>query len=322
MPAGDELKRAVIMRIIDTLRDRGVSFRDAGGIRPQSYYEHLRNIHLSQHDSEIRFARYVWDMAGCRPGIIPDEADNIENMFDTPDIPPEERSKLAAEALLEKDFVGASRQQLEAVTNYADLYGLWVESLKSGEPNLDLVDAVEAWVEARMPLHCLQQMNLVQVTNALVESLKWKIKDYLFNEDLLLAWMAPNLADDLIDLLQPCRPQITPELRACITERAGQIIDNLYESFGIYDLEAEEIARRTVFFVITANQAEYNAHQHRICEWTAEVLKKQIKLIVRAYCQPRMDMRAQWGATSERVQTGELRKREVFLRKFLSILRV
>ena len=263
--ASSELIRSVVKSVWDDLKGRSVSFGDTQ-LRPRSYYAHLLGAH-GQEEGESRFTRYVWDKA-VQLKIIPVEADSIEDTFGDPQAYPDpsQRPRLAADALLEQ--YPTCGPQLESVTNYVDLYALWVESLKSGtrgaEVREDLNDAVTAWAKAHIPSTCLQQINLSGAASQLVDTLKQHVADYRFDEDFLLSWMRPNLTDAMMGLLGTFRPEITPELRARLREEATNILEALCDSFGIYGLDDEELVERALFFVITAEAAKYDDYKPRM----------------------------------------------------------
>jgi hypothetical protein len=128
------------------------------------------------------------------------------------------------------------------------------------------------------------------------------------------------LSQAQIELMRHCRPEVAPDnLRPVLREKTKLILEILSRRFGIYGIEAENIVERTLLLVIQAEQPMYAAHRGRIAEWALEVLKQQIKLTAPLYCQPQMGMRAQW-RLEPNIDELELKKRAVFLQKFLEIL--
>ena len=105
--------------------------------------------------------------------MLPIEADRIEDAFSDPQVYPDpnERPRLAADALLEQ--YPTCQQQLESVTNYADLYGLLVESLKictsPADVPEDLKTAFTAWAKGHISSDCLRQINLSAAVNHLID---------------------------------------------------------------------------------------------------------------------------------------------------------
>ena len=323
--ASSELVRSVMKLVLDDLKGRRVSFGDKH-LRAQSYYAHLLGAH-GQEEGESRFTRYVWDKA-VQLKIIPIEADSIEDTFEDPQAYPDpsQRPRLAADALLEQ--YPTCGPQLESVTNYVDLYALWVESLKFGtrgaEVRGDLNTAVTTWAKAHIPSACLQQINLSAATSQMLDTLKRQVAEYRFDEDFLLSWMRPNLTEATMDLLGTFRPEVTPELRARLQAEATNILEALSDSFGIYGLDEKELVERALFFVITAEAARYDYYKPQMYQGALGVLKEHIRMETYFCCQPRMDMRDKWGQVISRSQKqmedGELKMRETFIKKFLNIV--
>ena len=323
--ASTELVRSVIKSVLDDLKARKASFGDTQ-FRTQSYYAHLLTAHGPE-EGESRFTRYVWDKA-VQLKIIPIEADSIEDTFSDPLAYPDpiQRPRLAAEALLNQ--YPACGPQLEPVTNYVDLYALWVESLKFGPRpagvRVDLKNAVTTWAKAHLPSSCLQQLNLSAAVGQLLDTLQRRVAGYRFDEDFLLSWMTPNLTGATMDLLGTFRPEITPELRARLREEAAKILQALGDSFGIYGLDDKELVDRALFFVITCEAAEYDDYKPQMYQWALSVLKEHIRTETYFCCQPRLDMRDKWGqVTSPRqrkIEEGELKMRETLIKNFLSII--
>ncbi len=323
--ASSELVRSVMKSVSDDLKGRRVSFGDRQ-LRAQSYYAHLLGAH-GQEGGELRFTRYVWDKA-VQLKIIPVEADGIEDSFGDPqEYPdPSQRPRLAADALLEQ--YPTCGPQLESVTNYVDLYALWVESLKFGargaEVRGDLSTAITTWAKGHIPSSCLKKMNLSAATGHLLDTLKQQVSEYRFDEDFLLSWMRPNLTDAMMGLLGTFRPEMTPELRARLQEKAANILEGLCDSFGIYGLDDKELVERALFFVITAEEAKYDYYKPQMDQWALSVLKEQIRTETYFRCQPRMDMRDKWGQvitlSQKEMEDGELKMRETFIKTFLRLV--
>lgn len=305
--ASNELLQAVMRLTVDRLKGRNVGFGDLQ-VRPESHYQYL---------GLPGFARYVWDRAE-RLRVIPPEADWIEDQFNKPQIPPAHRPEFAAKAFL-KEYPTA-RHRFESLANYADLYGLWVESLKRGAPSPSLTDALCAWARNHIPSDCLAQVGLDTAVTRLVHMLQGQVGSYRFDQDLLQSWMIPSLVRAQLDMLRGCRPEIDPkELRPILRIEAERILGSLSGSFGIDRLKAEDVVERALFSVIQAEGIVYRGHRDRIQQWALEVLKAQIKLAASFYCPPRMDMRGRWGLEVSEDRR-ELKKREVFLLKYSEIV--
>ncbi len=323
--ASSELVRSVMKLVLDDLKGRGVSFGNKQ-VRAQSYYAHLLGAH-GQEEGESRFVRYVWDKA-VQLKIIPTEADSFEDTFGDPEVYPDpsQRPKLAADALLEQ--YPTCGPQLESVTNYVDLYALWVESLKFGtrgtEVRGDLNNAVTTWAKGHIPAGCLQQINLSAATSYLLNALNRRVAGYRFDEDFLLSWMRPTLTDAMMGLLGTFRPEITPDLRTRLRGEATKILEALCDSFGVYGLDEKELVDRVLFFVITAEEAKYDDYKPQIYQSALSVLKEHIRIETYFCCQPRMDMRDKWGQVisliQKQMEDGELKMRETFIKKFLNIV--
>lgn len=303
--ASDKFKVALFQLIINRLKGRGVGF-GYKAVRPQSYYYCL--------EAE-KFIQKVMNHINWHSNAVPEAVNRIEDEFDDLDEAP---------STFLKDQP-AFCEQLEKVTNYFDLYGGWVESLRQRNPPQDLRKCVGDWAKDHAPSDCLQQMQSHNAINSMVNALQNEIATYSYDKDFLTSWMIPTLARLMIDLVhEACRPNINPNaLRLFLRSKTGNVMEALERDFGIYGLDIADLVERTLLLVISAPPEEYNLNRGAPEQWALAKLKEQIKKAIVFHLAPKMDMRDKWGLGAarqspdlERMETSELRMREVWLRKF------
>lgn len=303
--ANKDVIQAIMVLIKNQLSAREFGFGEPK-VRPQSY---CADLGLTD------FTKFVWNQAE-RLKILPPEVDWIEEEFNNPQIPPTERAKLAATALLTRHPI--FHQRLLSLANCADLCGLWVSSLKEGAVLPELRIALKTWTRTRMPPDCLAKICLDDAVTRLADALQGQIDHYAYDQDLFL-WMIPLLSQAQIELLLPCRSGINPDtLRPYLHKKTEQILARLSNAFGIYDIEADSVVGRTLLLVIQAPKPIYDAHCNQIEAWALRVLKEQIKLAASFSCQPNMEMRDKWGQKPD-IDKLEYAKRAAFLQKFLDL---
>lgn len=299
-----QFKCTLTNSLIADLKRLGSDFGNAQA-RPQSYY-----VHYGKSLGPTSFVEYFWRQAE-RSKSLPFRIDYIEAPYERPDIAIHDRVGLAMQEL-EKELASETKKKLEVVLNCVDLYGQWVELLKSRQTPAELELKLRAWTQRRVPADCLKDLKLSEIVSQLIDILQRRIGAYTFDQDLLSSWIVPELASALSEVLRPYQPQVNEELAAFIQRKAGEISAALQSNFGIYGLEPREVVNWTLLLVIQDEAIKGQCLKDR----AFDILKEQIKLAAFFLCHPQMEMRDQWGLQPE-MDRHELKKRRVFLQKFL-----